>query len=112
MRAAFVVTALALALAGCSSGGGGPEPQEQPPATVQQISIHGGQFDPRTLTMTAGETLYFESHEAGPHTATAPGFDSGDLGLNEGHSFEGMPAGTYTFRCKYHPSMSTQVTVQ
>lgn len=110
---ALILVATTLALAGCSSGGGDGDPIEQPPAAVRQVSIHGGDFDPRSITMAAGETLYFESHEEGPHTATASGagLDSGDLGMNEGHSFPDMRPGTYQFTCRHHGHMSTTVTV-
>lgn len=103
-----LLVASALLLAGCASSN-----DQDPHDETYDIAIHGHMFDPARLTMPADHTLRFENHDGVKHSATIlGGLDSGDIGSNGSHEFPNMKPGTYTFKCKYHSSMQTIVTVQ
>lgn len=112
LQACVALASLAL-LSGCTD----PAPDDGDPTVVHQVSIHGMQYDPRTLDMPQGHTLRFENHETVAHTATAMAspmgnLDSGDIAPDGGgHEFPDMVPGTYTFTCKHHAAMRVTVTV-
>ena len=75
------------------------------------VSIAGFAFVPPSLTITAGSTVAWNNTDGVPHTVTAAGFGSGDLinGATYRHTF--TAAGTYTYRCSIHPSMTASIIV-
>ena len=95
---------------GSSSGGGG--------ASVGMQNI---QFDPKDITVKAGETITFTNDESVPHDVhkeSGPGgdFSSGpDGGMQQGDTFElklDQP-GTYEYVCHVHaPGMAGTITVK
>jgi plastocyanin len=93
-----------------SAGGGGA-----------QVGMQNIQFDPKDLTVKAGETITFTNDEAVPHDVhktSGPGadFSSGDTGgMQEGDTFKLTldEAGKYEYVCKVHaPGMSGSITVK
>jgi plastocyanin len=115
MRRALLLTLAlpALLLAGCSDGGNGGDGADVPGAALEEIAIHGNQYDPTTASLAAGGTLRFENHDDVRHTAqTQDGrHRTGDILTGQHKDIAGLPAGTYQFTCQYHPSMRLTVTV-
>jgi plastocyanin len=130
---ALILTCLALGLvaAGCGgddnnggdSGGGGASKSEETGGGGggAQVGMQNIQFDPKDLTVKAGETITFTNDEAVPHDVhktSGPGadFSSGDTGgMQEGDTFKLTldEPGDYEYVCKVHaPGMSGSITVK
>ena len=131
-RAAPMSTAVALAIATlvAACGGSGTTPgASQPPTSAPSVTpatatpaivdgtpvaIAGFAFTPATLTITVGDTVTWTNGDGAPHTATAKdgSFDSGTLlrGASFSHTF--TAAGSFSYVCKVHPSMTATVIVE
>jgi amicyanin len=128
----FACLALGLVAAGCGdddggdSGGGSASTTEEPAGGDgggggAQVGMQNIQFDPRDITVKAGETITFTNDEAVPHDVhktSGPGddFSSGDTGgMQEGDTFELKldEPGKYDYVCKVHaPGMAGAITVK
>lgn len=121
--------ALGLVAAGCggddsSSSDSGAKTSAEPAAGGgggAQVGMKNVQFDPRDLTVKAGETITFTNDEPVPHDVhktSGPGadFSSGDSGgMQEGDTFELTldEPGKYEYVCNVHaPGMSGSLTVK
>ena len=131
---ALLLACLALGLAACGGdddesdgGGGGASTTEQPADTGggggggTEVAMESIQFDPKDVTVTAGETITFMNNEAVPHDVhktSGPGedFASGPSGgMQEGDTFELTleEPGTYEYVCDVHaPGMAGSITVK
>ena len=78
------------------------------------VDITGFAFSPETLTISIGDTVAWTNKESATHTATADGgeFDSGNLGNGDTFSYTFTAAGTYTYYCKIHTSMTATIIVE
>ena len=77
------------------------------------IDITGFAFSPETLTISVGDTVIWTNKDSTTHTATADGeFDSGNLGNGDTFSHTFTTAGTYTYYCKIHTSMTATIVVE
>ena len=99
-----------LLLAGCSGGGsdgdGAPAPQ------TKAIGMHGGTYDPSQVTVRKGDSLRFEAHDATHSAKTMDGsYDAGDIAQGQSKSVVMDKAGTFVFKCRFHPSMQLTATV-
>ena len=130
---ALILACLALGLAACggdddgggdSGGGGGGETAEQPAGDGGggvEVGMANVQFDPKDVSVKAGETITFTNNESIPHDVhktSGPGddFSSGPSGgMDEGATFEltlDQP-GEYEYVCNVHaPGMSGSITVK
>jgi plastocyanin len=123
--------ALGLVAAGCggddgsdSSADSGTKTSSEPAADGgggAQVGMKNVQFDPKDLTVKAGETITFTNDEAIPHDVhktSGPGddFSSGDTGgMQEGDTFELTldKPGAYEYVCEVHaPGMAGSITVK
>ena len=131
---ALILACLALGLvaAGCGgddsggdAGGDGASKSEEPAGGGNgggaQVGMQNIQFDPKDLTVKAGETITFTNDESIPHDVhktSGPGddFSSGDTGgMQEGDTFELTldKPGKYEYVCKVHaPGMAGSITVK
>lgn len=77
------------------------------------IDIANFAFSPNNLELQVGTTVTWTNLDDAPHTATADdkSFDSGRLGKNESFSYTFEEAGTFTYYCAFHPSMTAIITV-
>jgi plastocyanin len=93
-----LLAALLLAAAGC----GGPVPR------VHQVSMHGFQFDPATLTAAPGDTVVFTNADVTSHTATAAGgaWDSGPIAPGAAWKLVVADGSAGAFKCTFHPTMT------
>lgn len=109
--------AAGLALAGCNSktteppaGGGGGG------GTTHTVTIQNFAFSPSTLTIPAGDKVNWINMDSSAHTATS---DNGNA-INTGSLSNGATstavtfsgAGTFTYHCAFHPSMTGTIVVQ
>jgi plastocyanin len=129
---ALILACLALGLvaAGCGGdddddgGGGGGAGSEQPAGGGgggTQVSMENIQFNPKDLTVKAGETITFTNNEAvahDVHKTSGPGkdFASGPSGgMEQGDTFELTldKPGKYDYVCDVHaPGMAGTITVK
>jgi plastocyanin len=132
---ALMLACLALGLVACGGddddgggggdGGGGAGTQEESSGGGGgggvAVSMQNIQFDPKDITVKAGETITFTNDESVPHDVhkqSGPGgdFSSGpDGGMQQGDTFElklDQP-GKYDFVCHVHaPGMAGTITVK
>ena len=131
---ALMLACLALGLAACggdddsggSSGGSGGSSSEQSGGGSSsgggaKVGMQNIQFDPKDITVKAGETITFTNDESIPHDVhkeSGPGgdFSSGpDGGMQQGDTFELKldKPGTYQYVCHVHaPGMAGTITVK
>ena len=127
---AAVLACLAVGLVACGGddddgggGGAGAATTEEPTGGGggANVSLKDIQFDPKNLTVNAGETITFTNDESIAHDVhkdSGPGgdFASGpDGGMQEGDTFELTldEAGSYEYVCDVHaPGMSGTITVE
>jgi plastocyanin len=91
-------------------------PEASPAAasgTTAEVAIANSAFDPPELEVAIGTTVAWANQEAIPHTVTAVdgGFDSGTLEQRDAFSHTFEAAGTFTYVCAFHPSMTGTITV-
>jgi plastocyanin len=93
---------------GASSSSGGTS------SSGSAVSIANFAFSPPSLTIKAGQTVTWTNNDSVAHTITADdnSFDSGQVapGATYQHTF--AKAGTVSYHCSIHPSMTANITVQ
>jgi LPXTG-motif cell wall-anchored protein len=81
-------------------------------AAAQNVAVKDNMFDPKTISVNAGDTVTWKIDGQNEHTVTADdgSFDSGDLKAGEKTSFTfSFPkAGTFAYHCKYHGAAGGQ----
>ena len=128
---ALILACLALGLVACGgddddNGGsaGGGDATEQPAAGGGggvQVGLENVQFNPKDVTVKAGETITFTNNESiahDVHKTSGPGKDFGSGppgGMQQGDTFElklDQP-GKYEYVCEVHaPGMAGTITVK
>lgn len=117
---------LAVGCGGSDNGGGGNDSAkttEQPKAggsggtaaKTASVTMKDIQFNPKTVSVTAGGTVKWTNDDSVGHDVTASSFKSGAAGgITGGSSFSHKfaKAGTFTYRCTVHPGMEGTVTVK
>jgi plastocyanin len=115
-----------LALAGCSGSSSGssgspysaPAPSTTaatpaPAAAAPAISIKSFSFTPHVLTVKRGTAVTVTNNDSTTHTwtSTSGAFDSGQLDQGKAFTFTFGKAGTFSYVCSIHPSMTGSVVV-
>jgi plastocyanin len=79
---------------------------------ANEVWIQGMAFNPSTITIAANTTIIWTNKDAITHTVTSDAalFDSGSIGPNTTYSHTFATAGTFTYHCKVHPTMTASVT--
>ncbi len=82
------------------------------PSGATRITVVDDEFQPATITVTAGTTVTWASQGRAPHTITAKD-GSFDATIARGSTFTHVfhRPGTYPYRCDFHPSMTGTVVV-
>jgi plastocyanin len=120
-RFAALTIAVALAIAACS-GSATPAPSAQPSAAPpaaapaaagSAVSIANFAFAPASMTVAVGTTVTWTNTDSAGHTVTADdgSFKSDKLGTGTAFSHTFTTAGTYTYHCSIHSSMTGTITV-
>lgn len=126
-----LVVALALVVAACGGGdddgdgdgGAGPtaaDGDECPDLTGEgesfTITLSSTQYVPGCFTASASQGIQVVNEDSVTHSFTMVGTEI-DVEIGGGETFEGEPIegavepGTYDLQCRFHPSMTGEVTV-
>ena len=81
---------------------------------ANEVWIQGMAFDPSTITITTGTTITWTNNDAIGHSVTSDTgiFDSGIINASGTFSYTFDTAGTFTYHCKVHPTMTASVVVK
>lgn len=120
-----MLTASALAFAGCGGGGDSSSSQATPatsPGSVANpsggagaVTIRDYKYAPADLTVPVGTTVRFTNEDSTPHTATSKEsgvFESGPIDTGKTGTIKLEKAGTFTYYCVFHPFMKGTITVK
>jgi plastocyanin len=69
-------------------------------------------FVPERLEVAAGDTIVWTNRDFVPHSVTAPGLESGDLGEGASWSLVAQQKGEIAYICRLHPVMRGVVVVK
>lgn len=129
-RAVLVVSlvVLSVVLAACGSSAATQAPTTAPttapadsPAAApagggggNAVTIQNFAFGPATLDVAVGTTVTWTNQDSTSHTATADdgSFDSKPIAAGATFSQTFSTAGTFTYHCSIHSSMTGTITVQ
>jgi plastocyanin len=80
----------------------------------QAVTIESNSFNPASLTIKVGETVTWTNKDSYAHTVTSDNgaFDSGNIASGSTFSFTFDTAGTYSYHCSIHTSMTAKIIVQ
>jgi Icc protein len=80
----------------------------------RQVTIDNFSFTPRSLTVPVGATVTWINHDDVPHTvvSTKKRFASPALDTDARFSYRFTAAGTYSYYCSVHPTMTGTVVVK
>ena len=119
----FIRIVLAALLLGfttaCSSSSSPSTPT--PSGSAASVSIVSGAstmttsaYSPNPITVAVGGTVTWTNNDSTAHTATANGgtFSSGTIAPGGKFSMTFPSAGSFPYRCTFHPGMVGTVTVQ
>ena len=96
-----VAAALLWAMAGSASAAGG------------DVTIASFAFSPPSITVHVGDTVTWTNNDGVSHTATSTGaFDTGVIASGTTASATMTAAGTFTYHCAIHRSMTGTIVVQ
>ena len=110
MRRALVALALGsgVLLIGACGGGGSSPPAATGNGPV--VTLRNLTFDPENVPVKAGETVTWKWGEKVAHNVTFPSFHSKTTASGPyTHTFSS--AGTFSYRCTIHPTMTGKVIV-
>jgi plastocyanin len=81
---------------------------------VFDVEISGFKFEDNTVTIKVGDTVTWTNHDSATHTVAADdgSFKSGNLKNNASFSQTFDTAGTYSYHCGFHASMTGTVIVE
>jgi plastocyanin len=83
-------------------------------ATTKTVKIFGSSFSPKTVTITAGDTVKWVNKDNDTHQVYADNgsFVSAILRTNQSFSFTFRAAGTYTYKDELHPKIRGTILVK
>lgn len=84
-----------------------------PTSGGNSISIANFAFSPQSLTVKVGTGVTWTNNDSVTHTVTADGGAFNQM-LSPGNTFHFtfLKAGTYSYHCSIHPSMTATIVVQ
>ena len=82
--------------------------------TTYNINIENFSFSKNSISIKKGDTVVWTNKDSAPHTVTGMngGINSGTLGLGQSYSYTFTTAGTWSYLCHFHPSMTGKIIVQ
>lgn len=85
-----------------------------PKSQTVTVVIENMKFSPAELEVKKGETVIWVNKDLVPHTATADdgSFDSKMIGPGKSWKYQPKKAGTYSYKCTFHPTMLGSITVK
>lgn len=111
MRYARVIGTFALmsmCVAASIALAGNPKPARHP------IAIEATSFQPKSMTVKAGDVIVWTNNDPFPHTATsqAAGFDSHAIAPGKSWTYTAATRGEFTYVCTLHPTMTATLKVE
>ena len=90
-----------------------PSSAPSPAAGAAMVSIQGFAFHAKALTVKVGEPVTWTNHDGATHTVTfdAGGVDSGRLATDGTFTHAFTSAGSFSYHCAIHTSMTGTITV-
>ena len=110
-----VFFALSLALVGCSSYGNNSNfSASTSPVATNSITINNFAFSPSVITVAVGSTVTITNNDSTAHRPLGDNadFDFGQLAPGQSASQPFSTAGTFTYHCTIHPSMTGTIEVK
>lgn len=90
-----------------------PVAQESIPDGATVVDEDNLQFKPNSVTVDAGQTVYFKNSESAIHNVEVDkGLKSPDMKKGNIYSYVFNTAGDYKITCEYHPQMHTTIHVK
>jgi len=85
----------------------------QPAPRTIHVDIHGFQFGPTRVEAHVGDTSEWTNKDFAPHTASDAAGEWTTASLNNGATGRTVvkTAGTFTYRCNFHPQMKGVIVV-
>lgn len=85
-----------------------------PTVAKNAVTIQNMAFSPASITVKVGDKVTWTNQDSVGHSATADdnSFDTDVLAQGQSGSTTFSKAGTYTYHCKVHPSMTATIVVQ
>ena len=106
--APLLVVSLVVTAAAC---GGGDDDDSSSGAEPGVVTITDNKFEPKEITVSAGDTVTWKFEGSAAHNVTGPGFESDLQSKGEfEHTFE--EAGEIDYVCTVHPGMTGKVVVE
>ena len=103
------VAGLALLLGSASAGFA----QQRRKPTTHKVIMEGMVFKPPSLTINSGDSVVWVNNDIVEHTATADGkFDSKLVAPAKSWRQMFKTKGSYSYVCKYHPTMKGTLVVK
>lgn len=75
------------------------------------VTIQDFAFSPSQINVGAGDMVTWTNKDSVPHTVTGDNFSSGTLNSGESYSYTFNDAGTFDYKCSFHPQMTGTITV-
>ena len=84
------------------------------PSTQNTVSIENFSFNPGEITVKAGTEVTWTNNDSTIHTVTSDtnAFQSGNIAPGATFKFTFSQAGTFSYHCSIHSSMTGKVIVQ
>jgi len=82
-------------------------------SSANNVTIQGDVFSPSSLTVKVGDTITWTNNDNHDHTVTSNTgtFNSGNIANGSTFSFTFNTAGTYSYNCSIHTSMTGTIVV-
>ena len=78
-----------------------------------KVGIDNFTFNPKVVTVKAGDTIVWTNNDDIPHTVADPGkFKSKALDTGDSYSFTFTTPGSYGYFCSLHPHMTGTIVVE
>ena len=111
-----LVALLAFVGAGCSSSSSSTNSSTNTASATTSsdaVSIQNFAYNPTDLTVAVGTTVTWTNNDSVSHTVIGDngGPDSGTIAPGGTYHYTFTTAGTYSYHCAIHPSMTGSVTV-
>ena len=90
-----------------------PNPVPAPSsAKTYTVNIQNFAFSPASISINVGDTIVWTNYDSAPHQIAGNGLSSSPLSNGQSYSFKFSSAGTYSYHCAIHPSMTGSIIVK
>src|SRR5215467_3322841 len=107
-----LILLLSIAFVSCSKSSSNNN--NNAPASPNTVTIADMAFSPAIITVAVGTTVTWKNNDNMTHTVTADdkSYDSGNIGSGGSFTKTFSLAGTYSYHCTIHPTMTGKVVVK